>query len=400
MRLQAYVPMAVQIVIDDVGWWSGKDDHETGGPYRTGMLRDHTIEDYRAIIELGQRLSIRPQAAMIIGEWDRTNVLRRIPSATPQGEAWDNRRWVGPWLDEAAELFRRHDEFIELTLHGLYHEYWQDGQPTRAEWFDPNGRMRPESDVRAHLDAFAEILEQNGLGPLPRSFVPPAYRYRFRSEEGFADILAEYGIRYLTTVFNRKDANHSKLVSPWFGFDSSLIAVEWGAALGDTGRSVLPWYTANPQVSKVKSAEGPVLGLHWPNLLHLDPARNGEVIEQWVAYLRQFEHRPDRMLARNTEEGYAQLMYYTGTDVTVAENVIHLDFTRLDSWSVQPESNAFTLKMVADRPPLLEASDGSLTIAAPSPDKTEAHGVYSFAIERRLNEGERAPRSTLTVRLQ
>jgi hypothetical protein len=64
MRLQANVPIAIQVVIDDVGWWSGTDDHASGGPYRTGMPRNHTIEDYTAIIELGRRLSIRPQAAM------------------------------------------------------------------------------------------------------------------------------------------------------------------------------------------------------------------------------------------------------------------------------------------------------------------------------------------------
>lgn len=396
MHLQANVPIAIQVVIDDVGWWSGTDDHDSGGPYRTGMPRNHTIEDYTAIIELGRRMSIRPQAAMILGEWDRTNLLRRVPTATWQAEAWDNRRWVGPWLDETAALLREHPEHVELTLHGLCHEYWENGNPTRAEWFDSKGRMRPESEVRAHLDAFAQIMEQNGLGPFPESFVPPAYRYRFQDEDGFSGILAEYGIRYVTTVFNRTDPSHSRLVCPWFGFDGPLLAVEWGAVKGNEGRGLLPWYEANPTLTTARTMEGPVLGLHWPNLLHPDPERNGEVIDRWVAYLQQFELRPDRMLARNTTEGYAQLLYHQGTDVTTEQGAILFDFSRLDSWNRQLPTRSFTVKVVADRPPSLEAPDGSLNVAA-QPVRS-ACGCYTFEIERlRDSSGSMARKSVLTV---
>ncbi|GAA3406140.1 hypothetical protein ACFFNY_25560 [Paenibacillus hodogayensis] len=396
MLLQAHIPMAVQVVIDDVGWWSGTDDHATGGPYRTGMARDHTIEDYAAIIELGRRLSIRPQAAMILGEWDRTNMLRRIPSATWQGGAWDNRRWTGPWLEETAELLRQHRGQVELTLHGLCHEYWDNGIPTRAEWFDSNGQMRPESEVRAHLEACAAIWEQNGLGPLPESFVPPAYRYRFQDKDGFADILAEYGIRYLTTVFERSAPSCSRLVSPWFGFDGPLLAVEWRAAMGNEASGVLPWYEADPTLAATRAIEGPVLGLHWPNLLHPDPARNGEVIDRWVAYLKPFELRPDRMLARNTAEGYAQLLYHWGTDLSTEAEAVRFDFSRLDSWNRQLPS-FFTLKIVAERPPCLESPDGSLLVAA-QPVSPSA-SCHVFRIERLADSaGTMASKATLTVR--
>ena len=39
--LHVHIPMRVQVVIDDVAWWSGKDGSELQEPYRTGINRDH-----------------------------------------------------------------------------------------------------------------------------------------------------------------------------------------------------------------------------------------------------------------------------------------------------------------------------------------------------------------------
>ena len=44
------IPLAIQFVIDDVGWWSGDDDSATQGPYRTGFVRQHHPADYQAIV--------------------------------------------------------------------------------------------------------------------------------------------------------------------------------------------------------------------------------------------------------------------------------------------------------------------------------------------------------------
>ena len=120
------IPLALQIVIDDVGWWSGRDDSAAGGPYRNNLPRNHTVADYRAIVELGRRLGMRPQAAFILCEWDRGNLLRELPTGTWQGRLWDNSRWVGPWLDEAAQVIREGRRHLELTLHGVGHEYWHE----------------------------------------------------------------------------------------------------------------------------------------------------------------------------------------------------------------------------------------------------------------------------------
>jgi len=80
------IPMPIQVVIDDVGWWSGKDGSQQQEPFRTGISRHHTMADYEAIIQLGRALGIRPQAAMVLCEWDRKNILRELPESTWIGE--------------------------------------------------------------------------------------------------------------------------------------------------------------------------------------------------------------------------------------------------------------------------------------------------------------------------
>ena len=156
----ASIPVPIQVVIDDVGWWSGKDGSLQQEPFRTGINRHHTLADYEAIIELGRTLGIRPQAAMVLCEWDRENILRELPESTWMGKKWDNSNWIGPWLDEAADLIQNNHDHFEFTVHGLGHEYWSSGKLARAEWSTEDGTMRPVNHVNKHLDYFEKIVEQ------------------------------------------------------------------------------------------------------------------------------------------------------------------------------------------------------------------------------------------------
>ena len=174
LDVQVEIPLPIQIVIDDVGWWCGADGSAGQEPYRTGIMRNHVPADYAAIVSLGRQLAMKPQAATILCEWDTRNLLRALPSATWMGEQWDNTRWDGPWLEEAADIVRKGSDHLELTLHGIGHEYWQ-GSPsgawefTRAEWHDRAGNMRPRDEIVRRLDMYAQLLGQYNLGPFPTS---------------------------------------------------------------------------------------------------------------------------------------------------------------------------------------------------------------------------------------
>ena len=197
-KLKIFIPMPIQVVIDDVGWWSGKDGSKKQEPYRTGINRNHVPNDYLAIAELGRELGIRPQAAIILCEWDKKNILRQLPTSTWMSEKWDNSKWVGQWLEETAEIIRNNKNHFELTVHGIGHEYWEGGNFTRAEWTDSKGQMRPQDQVELHLDYFEKLMNQHNLGSFPNSFVPTAFRHSFGPSEGrnisLAEILEKRGI--------------------------------------------------------------------------------------------------------------------------------------------------------------------------------------------------------------
>jgi len=361
--MQIHIPMPLQLVIDDVGWWCGADGSAIGEPYRTGIERDHVPADYEAIASLGRELNIRPQAAMILCEWDRENVLQKVPTATWMGESWDNSKWVGPWLDEAAAVFRDQAEHIEFTLHGVGHEYWDEQGMTRAEWHDSEGRLRPKDQIRAHLDAFAEIMEQNDLGPFPESFVPCAFLHRFGlGEDGLIPILKEYGVKYMSTPWSTM-ASEREPEEQWFGVECGMMNV-------DRGGNGVSWR----DLDTVPEADmpGPICGIHWPNLLHSDPDRNEEAVERWEALLGEYDERPDRVLSRDTAECWTQLAYHSCTELRVQESEARLDFTGLDACELVSLRDEFSLKVTSEDD-LSFSADGVMVTSSRRVPKTKQY---------------------------
>jgi hypothetical protein len=299
--------MPLQIVVEDVGWWSIAGKAGSNEPFGTGMGRRHCPRDYEALITLGRRLGMRPLAAFVACEWDRTNLLKEIPSTTWMGAAWDNGHNRGPWLDEAAHILRRNRQHLEIGLHGVGHEYWQGGRLSRSEFHDRRGVMRPREKIERHLEAFGEILDRNDLGPYPEAFVPPALNHSFGNDQGSIQcILRDFGIKYVTTIFGRARA--------WSPPRYKCITWECGVVLVERGEASVPWHvrSAWPRFSFNR----PVLSLHWANLLHSDPARNLEVISRWVDFLKPMDHRFDRMLAPDTASCWTQFAYHTLAKVT------------------------------------------------------------------------------------
>lgn len=372
-NLQVFIPMPVQVVIDDVGWWSGKDGSKTQEPYRTGINRNHVPEDYKAIVDLGKALNIRPQAAFIVCEWDKNNILRNLPTSTWMGEKWDNSSWVGQWLDEAAEIIRNNRKYFELTVHGIGHEYWEAGTFTRAEWTDSNGKMRPPDQVKLHLDYFEKILNQHNLGPFPESFVPAAFRHSFGPSEGriisLAELLKEHGINYINTPFSSM-YNKERVQFEHFGSDAGVMTI-------DRGNDEFPWLTfpANP----VKDLTGPTCGLHWPNMLHPNPERNAEVVKRWINYLKPINEKKDMMLAQDSVSFQHQLIHHSLTRAQPKNNSIEIDFSESDKLPESAKNEEIILKLLSDKP-LKVKSDGIKIISQSLLEGTEF--IYTLKLGR------------------
>jgi len=327
------------------------------------IARNHTPADYKAIVQLGRGLGMRPQAAMILCEWDTTNMLRRLPTATWMGKDWDNSRWVGPWLDEAAHIIRGNSLHLEVTLHGVGHEYWiwPEGTLSRAEWMDRAGIMRPRDHVEAHLEFFGRLLDQHQLGTFPESFVPTAHYHRFGpqkdEEDAFASVLRQHGVRSISTNFRRMH-NAESVQHGLFGMDAGVMTVSRGS------RDPLDW-----------------CGMHWPNILHPDPNRNHEIVEGWIRFLKPYDRRLTTLLAPDTTAFCSQLAYHCCTRLTPGEGFVELECDKLDTLPGPPVGDEFTVKL-AGRPGLSLSASGAALISTAA-DPRNGQSIYTLRLRRR-----------------
>ena len=282
------IPQPLFLVVEDVGWWQGADGSAQQQPFRTGMPRSHCLADYEALVYLADQLSMRIVLGMALCEWDLSDFLRDVPGATWMETSWNNQINRGVWLEEAADCLRNNRGLLEIALHGVGHEFWQDGQLYRSEFHDSACRMRSPELIEAHLNAFGELLLQHDLGPFPRTFIPPALKHSFgNGAESIQAILNTYGIQHLTTRFSRARIFSSPL--------AKHITWEENVLLIERGLSPTPWHVV---AAKPEGAlKGPIVALHWANLLHADPARNLEVVKPWITAMRESADSRETILA-------------------------------------------------------------------------------------------------------
>ena len=203
--------------------------------------------------------------------------------------------------------------------------------------------MRPKEILEQHLDAYAEIMLQNNLGGLPKSFVPNAFKHSFGITAGndisMAGLLRQRGFTYINTpfasMFNKASAQHDN-----FGVDSGLMTV-------DRGSDILDWNVigAHPEGAII----GPTCGLHWPNLLHEDPARNSEIVREWAQLLSPYNDRQETMLAKNSLLFQKQLAHHAVTKIELIENELHMDFSDTQKLGTDVSNNKFMLKIKSDK---------------------------------------------------
>ena len=364
---EARIPLPIQVIIDDVGWMKGEDGHLQGEPWRTGMPRDHVIEDYMALIRLGMGLKMRPQAAMILCDWDRDNLLRALPSATWQGEAWTTPPAYADQCAQIARLLNDHTHAIELAMHGLAHEHWNNGVLERAEWHDAKGRMRPKALIEERLEAFAKIWDRNDLGPRPTAFVPSAFLHHFGlGADGIVPLLKQAGVTSLSTPFARMRCARPPRF-PGFDFDDGLMTY-------DRGQDLFPWNASDTHPEA--PLNGPVCGLHWANLLHKDPKKNDTVVQRWIQYLRPYGRRIDTMLAPNTDSFTGQLRFHAWAKATLEDNQVTIIKDRAaDKYGL---GEVVFLRCQTRLPACFESDEVEITCL--SPVAQEAQLLYELAL--------------------
>lgn len=329
------IPMPLLLVIDDVGWWSGENGGHKNEPYRTGINRDHCLADYLAIIELAKRINMRIQIGMVLCDWSRNNILAKIPSTTWLGTSWKDPVSIDK-LDYVANVLNENCKHLEICLHAVGHEFWEGNIMTRAEWADSNGIMRDKEQVKAHLDVFREIMHQNQLGDFPVSFIPAAFLHTFGEGNGIATILKDYGIRFISTPFERMKGA-KQIQNKYFGIDNGIPTVD----RGDNG---IPWFETNPSIAD-KIFEGPICGIHWANILHSDAEQNMNTVELWAEKINSYGQMFDRIIAKDTFDCWTQLVYHCLADIHFVDNTMFFDFSKIKKMGIPFLNDSFHIKL-------------------------------------------------------
>jgi hypothetical protein len=298
------IPRPTYIVIDDVGWWSGTNGSEYGEPYRTGIDRTHCVKDYEALDLFARMLGIKPQIALVIGEWDRSNILKDIPHSNWALTEWDNSHNVGEHLDEAMEIINRGNFCV--AIHGLCHEYWEEkGVFTRAEF----GFERSNDIIKLHLDAYMQILNDNGYKGKINAFVPPAFCHTVGR---VSKLLNQYGVKYMSTIFK---SMKYKGMADRYVYENGIINC-------DRVQNPIPWNSIDSTPpTEIKSG---FFGLHWPNILHPNPHRNYETVEKWVSYFNRYKNVYGLILAKDEDEGHQQTVYEKDAKLEVTDEGIRI----------------------------------------------------------------------------
>jgi hypothetical protein len=313
------IPPPLLVVVEDVGWWSGFSRPESNEPFRTGMGRMHGTADYSALVRLAEALNTQIIVGFVLCEWDRMGILRDCPSATWKGRAWRGSGVDAGDLESAAAIVNANPEGLCMALHGVGHEYWSDGISFRSEFHDENGTMRSREDVVDHIRFFWRLLASSGIrSPFPEVFIPPALKHSFGDgETGFQKILADAGIRFVITVFDKA----RRYSSPMF----ADVTSECGVTLIERGLSPVSWDTvaAEPNFS----FSHPVLPLHWANLLHNDMSRNSEVVDAWGAYLADGACRNGFVFFRDAMDALVQIVYFKLARIRESEGGVMLDIS-------------------------------------------------------------------------
>jgi hypothetical protein len=338
-NLDVFLPMPVFPVIEDVGWWQGQDGSAFQQPYRNAFSRRHCLADYQALVRLADRLGVRIGLGMVLCEWDRNNLLGGVRGATWMGSHWNNQENQGLWLDEAADYLRSQQDSLELGLHALCHEFWHEGKMERSEFHDRHGNMRSRQVIKSHLEAFGMILEQNGFSEFPRLFFPPALNHSFgNGKKSIQATLYDYGIRHVVTRFSRArrfaPPHHEKIT--W----------ECGVGLLERGLSPVPWnMSASPPGWDFS---GPILPLHWGNLLHPDPGHSSDIVDGWAEMLLAGTAGPGSILAENYDTCWRQAAIFYFGKLSVDGEFVVVDLTALPK--DMPESRGpFFLKIQGRR---------------------------------------------------
>ncbi|MEX0679824.1 MAG: hypothetical protein WD097_00440 [Balneolales bacterium] len=319
-----FFPDGFAIVVNQVGYMQGHSLEHIDGPWRAGIRRHFTVNDYKPMAEVGKAVGIRFMSLFVLAEMDRLNVVATLPHARQEGTDFDNHENIGPEQLEIMGYVKKNAANIELGVAGVGHEWWDDGVKTRSEWYNlADNEPRSEEMVRRHMDVIRNILWQYGISEdqghsFPESFSAYGYYWNPGADYSTGRLFSDYGGKYVSTRFGHiPELNPPPEMSG--GFDNGVYAYDRGI-YGNV------WHRyADPPSEPVETFVADQLDSHWANWLATDDWLQPEVNEMWIEFFRRVQAYPYRYLAKNTEQFYSQMLYKKHTTVNLNNGRAEID---------------------------------------------------------------------------
>ncbi len=328
------IPVAIQFCFDDVGWYDGRDLRSVGKASRSGIPRNHSIEDYVMLHEFGKALGQKILTPLCLADWDKDNLLRGEVGITHDPYGWDVASKIDMEHHEKARDILNNSEYIELCIHGLLHGVYSDKGEliTEAEYFVPkieNGKRKmvlnsPE-DFNRRIRLFFEIYNGWNFTKKIRTFVSPC-GFQSADEETVLDLaerLKALGVKYW--------ANGGFKFEGPLGVYADIATMKKGGSYNGKYGPMPPWegYDIDPEllmpfVNEENHGGTNMVGMHWTNLLRLNPKRNLENLPLWIDYFNRERETFGTMIAKDVEFSVTQQFYnlYSKTEITDGKLII------------------------------------------------------------------------------
>lgn len=365
MKNSIKIPVALQIRVDDVGWHIGADDRWKGQPSRSGLPRNHNVLDYHVLHELGKGLDMKINCSLVLGEWDKENILRGQNHLTYEPDTWDRKSKIDLNYAEKAFETLENSEYIAYTCHGVLHGHYDKGKcVTEREFYnkvysEAEGReiftWHTDEVFKNHLDYFFKIYNMWGFKKPVYAFACGCGSFGLPEAEGnvrYCEMLSDYGI---FAWQNGWGAFNDEGLGRNMGISHDVVCMK-GAAV-DGGKSI-PWdaYGVDPKLLNLYyKEENPVaypdLCIHWTNLLRWNPENNMELIGDWIAYFKRQSEEFGCMLSKDILFAASQIVYSAKAKMEFEGNKCIIDLKDVDASGAKALKNEFYISFKNDTVP-------------------------------------------------
>ncbi len=392
MIKRVVLPVALQVVMDDIGWFNGRDTRCSEGPSRTGFPRKHVAEDYAVIDAIGRAIGQKINCPFVIGEWDKKNRLRGMPHATYNEAGWDMASEINYAEAERCFDVMENAEYLEYAFHGLMHGYWQDGisladtefsRPCSLDYktkYAPSSWYVPVDNAyfESHMETFFKIYEDWGFKKKIRSFTSPsAVRQGIEENRHMVEIMKKYGMIYWSNGWGAVK-NLCEVIDGVIFINKAFTPVSVPYDAYGIDAEALADYSFERN-DGVKYAEQAVFGLHWPNFLQFNPQRNMGGVEGWKRYFMRQSEIFGVMISKDIAFAASQAVYRKKSKLTFTEGGIVIDLADVDGAGALGLSDTFYIS--------IENSLKPIALKGAALSVYERHGAFTTYALKRTWEG-------------